>query len=106
MVPGNLSLSGEFNDVNNENYVSGPISATSVAVEAKVGANRLSGREVITLTNKGPKTIYYGPTGVTPTTGDPLFKDQYVSLPMGDQVAVFVVTSGADTATVIVQEQS
>jgi len=106
MAPGNYSPSGEFNDVNNESYISGPVSATSVAIEAKVGATRLSGREVITITNKGPKTLYYGPSGVTVATGDPLFKDQFVSLPFGDAIAVFLITSGADTATAIVQEQA
>ena len=105
-MPGNYSPSGEFNDVNNESYVSGPVSVTAVAVEAKVGASRLSGRETITITNKGNKTVYYGPLGVTSTTGDVLYKDQFVSLPIGDNVAVYVVCGGGDTATVIVQEQS
>lgn len=106
MAGGSISLSGEFDDVNNESYVSGAVAVTSVAVEAKVGANRLSGREVLTITNKGAKTVYYGPSGVTSATGDPLFKDQYVSLPTGDAVGVFVVCAGADTATVIVQEHA
>lgn len=106
MVPSNLSLSSEFSDVNNESYVSGPVSVNNVAIEAKVGATRLSGREVVTITNKGPKTVYYGPSGVTTVTGDVLYKDQFVSLPFGDAVAVFVITSGADTATVIVQESA
>jgi hypothetical protein len=106
MAGGTISLSGEFDDVNNEGYVSGAVAVTSIAVEAKVGASRLSGREALTITNKGAKTIYYGPSGVTSATGDPLFKDQFVSLPSGDNIGVFVVTNGADTATVIVQEHA
>jgi hypothetical protein len=105
-MPANYSPSGEFNDVNNEGYVSGPVSVTAVAVEAKVGANRLSGRETITITNKGAKTVYYGPSGVTATTGDVLYKDQFVSLPIGDNVGVFVICGAGDTATVIVQESA
>ncbi len=100
------SPSGEFDDVNNNGYVSGAVAVTAVATEAKVGATRLSGREVITITNKGPKTLYYGPAGVTSTTGDPLYKDQFVSLPYGDNIAVFVICAGGDTATAIVQESS
>lgn len=105
-MPGNYSPSGEFNDVNNESYVSGAVAVTSVAIEAKVGATRLSGREVITITNKGPKTVYYGPAGVTTTTGDPLYKEQFVSLPFGDNVAVHVICAATETATVIVQESA
>ncbi len=101
-----ISYSGELDDVNNNSYLSGAVNVTSSAVEAKVGANRLEGRELLTITNKGSKTVYYGPAGVTSTTGDPLYKDQFVSLPFGDNIAVYVVCAGADTATVIVQESS
>ena len=101
-----ISNSSDLSDVNGDGYVSGSVAVTSVAVEAKVGASRLYGREAITITNKGPKTLYYGPSGVTVATGDPLFKDQFVSLPIGDTIGVFLITSGADTATAIVQEQA
>jgi hypothetical protein len=106
MAGGSITLSSEFSDVNNESYVSGAVAVTSVAVEAKVGASRLSSREVITITNKGAKTVYYGPSGVSSTTGDPLYKDQFVSLPYGDNIGVFVVCASGDTATVIVQESA
>jgi hypothetical protein len=101
-----ISYNPELADVDNDGYVSGPVSVAGTAVEAKVGASRLVGREFITITNKGPKTVYYGPSGVTSTTGDVLYKGQFVSMPMGDQIGVFVICAGADTATVIVQEGS
>lgn len=106
MAGGSINLSSEFSDVTNESYVSGPVSVTSTPIEAKVGADRLSGRETITITNKGPNVLYYGPAGVTPASGDVLFKDQFVSLPYGDNIAVYVVTAGAHTATIIVQESA
>jgi hypothetical protein len=109
MAPGNYSPSGEFDDVNSEGYVSGPVSVTAVAVEAKVGASRLYGREVITITNNGPKTVYYGPSGVTASgagVGDKLYKDQFVSLSIGDGIGVFVICGAGETATVTVQEQA
>jgi len=106
MSIGSITLSSEFSDVNNEGYVSGSVAVTSIVIEAKVGANRLSGREVITITNKGSKTLYYGPSGVTTITGDPLFKDQFVSLPFGDAIGVFLICAGTDTATAIVQESA
>ena len=101
-----LTNGGELDDVNNDGYVSGSVAVTSVAVEAKVGASRLYGREIITLTNKGPKTVYYGPSGVTSTTGDTLLKGQFVSLPFGDNVPVYIICAAAETATVIVQESA
>jgi len=106
MSGGALIPSGEYDDVNNDGYVSGAVSVTSVAIEAKVGASKLAGREWITITNKGPKTLYYGPAGVTTTSGDFLYKDQFVSLNHGELIAVFLVCAGADTATAIVQESA
>jgi len=101
-----ISYSSEYSDVSNDSYVSGSVNVTSSAVEAKVGGSRLAGRETITITNKGAKTVYYGPSGVTSASGDVLYKDQYVSLNIGDNTGVFVVCASGDTATVIVQEIS
>jgi hypothetical protein len=98
-----LSHNGEFDDVLSDGYVTGTVTATTTEVEAKVGASPLSGREVITLHNKGSAEIFYGPTGVTSTTGTPLKKNQFVSLPLGDAISLFVITDSG-TATVIVQE--
>jgi hypothetical protein len=99
-----ISYNPEFADVDNDGYVSGTVSVSSTAVEAKVGANRLTGREGITLTNSGPNTVYYGPSGVTSATGDVLYKNQFVSLPFGETIGVFVVCATGQGATVIVQE--
>ena len=100
----NISYSPEFSDVDNDGYVSGPVSVTNVAIEAKVGANRLANREGITITNNGPNTVYYGPSGVTTSTGDLLYKNQFVTLPLGENIGVFLICATAQTATVIVQE--
>ena len=99
-----FTYSGQFDDVTNDGYLSINLSVTSSAVEAKVGASRQAGREWISITNKGAKTVYYGPSGVTSTTGDVLYKDQTVVLPFGDNVGIFVICGAGDTATVIVQE--
>ena len=99
-----ISFNPELSDVDNDAYLSVNVSVTSTQVEAKVGANRLSGREMVMIQNKGSKTLYYGPSGVTTTTGMPLEKDQYVALPIGDSVGVFLICAGGDTATAIVQE--
>jgi hypothetical protein len=99
-----LNNSSEFDDVMNDGYVSGSVNVTTTEVEAKVGASRLANREAITITNRGNTTIYYGPTGVTSTTGDALYKDQTVALPLGGLGIFLITASGSSTA--IVQEFS
>jgi hypothetical protein len=101
-----ISFDPELSDVNNDGYVSGPVSVTSVQVEAKVDLTRLSGRECLTITNKGPNKVWYGPSGVTTDSGDYLLKDQFVSLPIGEGLGVFLICSTGQTATVVVQEMA
>jgi hypothetical protein len=98
-----ITLSGQLDDVDNSSYLTGTVSATTTQIEAKVGGSRLVGRQVLTLHNDGNATIYYGPTGLTSATGSPLVKNQFVSLPIGDNIGVFVLTASG-TATVRVQE--
>ncbi len=99
-----ISYNPELADVDNDGYASGSVSVGVTQIEAKVGVNRLAGREGLTITNKGPNPVYYGPTGVTSTTGDVLLKNQFVSLPFGESVAVFLICAAGQSATVIVQE--
>ena len=101
-----MSYDPEYSDVDNDGYASGAVSVSTTQIEAKVGASRMVGREAITITNKGPNTLYYGPTGVTSTTGDVLYKDQYVSLPIGASLGVFLICVTGQSATAIVQELS
>lgn len=100
-----ISQSGQFDDVNNSSYLAASISVTTSQTEAKVGASRLNGRQLIILENIGNPDIYYGPSGVTTTTGIKLVKNAVVSLPVGDLVGVFLITASG-TATVTVQEIS
>jgi hypothetical protein len=97
-----LSSTGEYSDVMQDGYVSGPVTVSTSAIEAKVGGSRLTNREALTITNQGPGSIWFGPAGVTTSTGDELKKDQSVSLPIGD-IGVFMIKNSG-SATVIVQE--
>lgn len=99
-----ITYNPEFADVTEDGYVSGAVAISTTEVEAKVGASRLVGREGITITNKGPNTLYYGPTGVTVTTGDTLLKGQFVSLPLGEALGLFMICATGQSATAIVQE--
>ena len=90
-------------DVVNNTYLSGSISITITQVEAKVGASALTLRQAITITNVGNNTVYYGPTGLTASTGKPLFKNQDVAIPVGPGIQIFLLTASG-TSTAIIQE--
>lgn len=98
-----ISNSGQFNEVDNNNYVSASINITTSASELKAGVSRLEGRQNIIIFNKGTNTIYIGPSGVTSTTGIPVEANQMFSYPFGDRIAVYALTS-SDSSVVIVQE--
>lgn len=100
-----LEDSTEFVDVSLEAYVSGPVTVGTTAIEAKVGATRLHDRELLIILNNGPTTIFVGPSGVTPTTGMPIYKCQAISLPAGDSVGVFLIAQ-TGTCHAIVQEMA
>ena len=101
-----VSFNPEFSDVLNDGYVTNSVNVTTSPVEAKAGGSRLSGRECVTIENTGNKTLYYGPTGVTASTGAPLFKGQFVSLPIGENIGVFLICGIGDSTTAIVQEMA
>ena len=101
-----ISYDPELSDVENDSYVSGVVAVSTTQVEAKVGASRLTGRECITVTNKGPNRVYYGPSGVTVATGDSLLKDQFVSFSLGDAIGLFLICDTGQSASVVVQEMA
>lgn len=97
-----IQESSDRSDVVESAYLSGTLSVTTTAVEAKVGASRLAGRQILSIHNLGQGTVYIGPAGVTSATGRPLLRDQSIDIPAGN-VAIFVVAN-AGTQSVIVQE--
>jgi hypothetical protein len=87
-----LSSDGQYDDVLGEGYVAGTINVSTIQIEAKVGANRLAGREYVRVFNNSAGTIYFGPSGVTISTGEPLYKSQWVSIPLGD-VGIYLIAA-------------
>lgn len=98
-----INESPEFSDVFTDGYVAGSISVSTSEIEAKVGANRLVGRETVRIFNNSSTTIYFGPSGVTSSTGEPIYKNQWVNIQIG-QIAVFLITASGTAADVRVQE--
>lgn len=86
--------------------IQGAVPVGITPVEAKVGATALPNRVALRLFNKGPQTVWMGPTtAVTPGTGEPLFKDQMTSFPVGSSSPVYLVANAA-TQSVVVWEAS
>jgi hypothetical protein len=99
-----ISYTGEYSDVLQDGYVTTALTVSDTQIEAKVGSSPLENRELITVTNRGPGSIYYGPSGVTPSTGEELKKDQTVAIPLGAPLSLFLIKEAGPTSTVIVQE--
>jgi hypothetical protein len=99
-----ISYSGEYNEVNDGQYLSSNITVGTTEIEAKVGASRLVGRQRLRIYNDSSVTIYFGPSGVSTTSGEPLLKKQWIELEFGD-IGVFVIAGSAGN-NVIIQEVS
>ena len=97
-----INESSNFSDTNESTYVSGSVTVGTSEVEAKVGGSRDSLRQFVTIYNGGNATIYFGPSGITTSTGEPLEKKQKVEIAVSD-IGVFMITA-AGTSDVIVQE--
>jgi hypothetical protein len=93
----------EYADVLTDAYVAGVISVSTTQIEAKVGTSRLENREVLRIFNNSNTTLYFGPSGVTASTGEPLFKNQWINIPIGD-IAVFLITASGTASDVRIQE--
>lgn len=98
-----IKYSSDLSDTNDSVYLSDSVSVTTTEVEAKVGVSAEPERQFVRIYNKGPQTIYFGPTGVTSLTGEPLRKNQHVEIAARDGIGIYMVTD-TGTATVIVQE--
>jgi hypothetical protein len=94
-------FSGEFNDVLSDGYAQGIVTVGTTQVLAKVGASPLSGRENLRIYNKSNKTVYFGPTGVTTSTGEPIEKKQWINIPAGEAIGVYLITTEANQEVIV-----
>lgn len=97
-----IESSGEFDDTNSDLYEQEVINVTSTPIEAVCTGTDLFEREFVRIYNKGNSIVYFGPSGVNATTGEPLRRRQSVEIAIRGQ-SVFLVTSGG-TADVIVTD--
>lgn len=74
----------------------GELTVGTSAVEFKVQATALSTRQMITMQAKDNK-IYWGyDASVTTTTGTELFKGQFIALPIGAGISIYLIANVAN----------
>ena len=67
------------------------LTLANTAYELKVGANRLSGRKLITAFPES-RTIYWGYSNtITTSTGTPIYKNQFITWKMDDQGSIWLI---------------
>lgn len=105
----NLSGSTDYSDIVNNSYVSGTQTVSTTQIEAKVGGSPLSHRQILIIHNPSflGNTIYFGPTGVTTSTGVPIAGGETVFLPVGDCINIYLIKAAAGgSVSAIIQELS
>jgi len=92
-----MGLGGVDNlDHANESAVYGAITVGTTAIEVKVGASPLVNRKMVTLNPQSSGVFLGYDSGVTTATGTELFKDEYISLPIGPDISVYLIATGAN----------
>lgn len=82
------------------------MTAASVSVgltEVALPASALAGRTRIMIQNKGDKSIYLGPTGVTTASGIEVSKGGTFTMELGQAIALFGISSAAAQDVRVVQ---
>lgn len=97
-----IQVSGEFDDTNSDLYEQEEISVGITEVEAICSSTDIDERESVRIYNKGSQKVYVGPSGVTASSGEPVFKNQWIDIPIKGQ-SVFMITASG-TANVIVTD--
>lgn len=82
-------------DVLNREGVYTELTVGLTAVELKVGGSVITKRQAVTMQPRD-NNIYWGySNSVTTTTGTQLFKNQFIMLPIGEEVSVWLIADGA-----------
>lgn len=97
---------GTFNDVVNIDYQSGVLTVgTTQQIAAANGSTNLDDRQELVIYNKSSNTVYFGPTGVTTSTGIPIESKETINIQMGPDVSLYLIAATAGNS-IIVQEMS
>jgi hypothetical protein len=98
-----LSQSSIYSDTNNKVLLIGNKTITTTQSLLAVSASNNTDRQFIRIYNSGTQKIYIGTTGVTTTTGEPLEKDQHITIAIRDNLSLYAITA-TGTASIIIWE--
>jgi hypothetical protein len=72
----------------------GAITVGTTAVACRIGASILTGRKAISINNRGPRSVYYGGSGVTIASGTEVSRGEKAFLPIGN-VEIYLISDVA-----------
>ena len=99
-----ISYNPDIKTILDEAYVADSISVGTTQIEAKAGVSALEDRETVRIYNNTGTVIYFGPTGVTPSTGEPIRRRQWVEISAGSNIQIFLITDSGTASDVRIQE--
>jgi hypothetical protein len=100
---GRLLTTSNISEAMNGGGVNGALTVNTTVVEAKVGASSLTGRALLSIFHNGPGNLYWGMSNaVTTANGTRIFKNTSISIPVGANSHVWLIsdTTGQDVRIV------
>jgi len=98
-------LNGSFARIRNAPVV-GVKTVTSTAAELFAGASRLANRYLMAVYNDSTLIVYWGPSGVTTSTGYPLLPQDSIVFEFDPNTATAIYFIASANASVRVEEQA
>lgn len=92
---GNIGDSSKVTEALNTSAVYGSLTVGTTAVEVKVGGSVLANRKTVTLQPKDNKIFWGYDSSVTVSNGTQVFKDQFMPLPVGANISIWLISDGA-----------
>lgn len=80
----------------NSSGVYGSLTVGTTAVQVKVGGANLTNRKLVVIHNNSGNTMYWGfNSSVTTSNGIVLFRDQVVSIPVGPNIDIYIISGSS-----------
>lgn len=90
-----MGFNGNKDDVNKGGNQVGTVTVGTTAVELRIGGSDYVGRQTLVVYNDSNKIIYLGDSGVTTSTGQPLFPRQRAYINHSDKNRTYAITTTA-----------
>lgn len=87
---------GGNDEIVNSAAVYTELNVGTTAVEVRVGGANLKGRQLVHMLPKDNEVYWGYDNTVTITTGTRVFKNQLVTIPIGDELSIWLIANGPD----------